>query len=91
AAGRYKFTSIRPASYPGTEALQHIHPLIKEPGIREYWIDEYLFDDDPNMKKNEMGHEEKRGGSGIIHLEKNAGGTWIGRRDIVLGLNVPGY
>ena len=89
--GKYKFTSIRPASYPNRQAPQHIHPLIKEPGTSLYWIDEFLFDDDPLLSQNEKSRQEKRGGSGIIHLTKNGDGVWIGKRDIILGMNIPAY
>lgn len=89
--GRYKISSIRPASYPNGKAPQHIHPIIKEVGISPYWIDEYLFDDDPFLVQAEKDRQEKRGGAGIIHLTKNEKGIWVGKRDIILGLNVPGY
>jgi protocatechuate 3,4-dioxygenase, beta subunit len=91
ADGKYKFTSIRPASYPNSDAPQHIHPIIKEPGVSHYWISEYLFDDDPNLTEEVKSKEEKRGGEGIIHLSKDAQGVWIGKRDIILGMNVPNY
>lgn len=91
AKGKYKFTSIRPASYPQGRNPQHIHPIVKEPGYSLYWIDEYLFEDDPFLTKEERARQEKRGGNGIISLKKDSRGTWIGTRDIILGLNVPGY
>jgi protocatechuate 3,4-dioxygenase, beta subunit len=89
--GYYEFTSIRPAAYPGRKNPAHIHPLIKEEGLSLYWIDEYLFDDDPILTKEERANQQKRGGNGIIKLARNANGVWIGHRDIILGLNVPGY
>jgi hypothetical protein len=49
------------------------------------------FDDDPLLTKGERAKEERRGGSGIIKLTKNQNGVWIGRRDIVLGHNIPNY
>jgi protocatechuate 3,4-dioxygenase beta subunit len=89
--GEYRFTSIRPAAYPGRRIPQHVHPIVKEPGKSEYWIDEYRFDDDPLLTPEERAHAENRGGSGLVRLEKNGAGVWVGRRDIVLGLNVPDY
>ena len=89
--GNYSFTTVRPASYPNSKAPQHIHPLIKERGYSVYWIDEYLFDDDPLLTPAERARQEKRGGSGIIRLTKDLQGHWVGRRDIVLGLNIPNY
>jgi len=89
--GRYEFKTIRPASYPNSRNPQHIHPLIKEPGVTLYWIDEFLFEDDPVLTNQEKSHQEKRGGSGIISLKKNEKGIWIGKRDIILGMNIPNY
>lgn len=91
ADGKYKFYTLRPASYPDTRAPQHIHPVIKEPNKNEYYIDEYLFADDPYLDEKEKTNQQKRGGSGIITLTKNGDGTWVGKRDIVLGLNIPNY
>jgi protocatechuate 3,4-dioxygenase, beta subunit len=90
-SGQYRIQSIRPASYPNGKAPQHIHVLIKEPGVSTYWIDEYLFDDDPFLDEAEKKRQEKRGGNGIIHLTRNEKGIWIGKRDIILGKNIPGY
>lgn len=89
--GHYAFTTIRPASYPNSRNPQHIHPIILESSQRYYWIDEYLFDDDPVLPENEKTRNNPRGGSGLLHLTKNAQGIWIGKRDIILGRNVPGY
>ncbi|MBX2968807.1 MAG: intradiol ring-cleavage dioxygenase [Cyclobacteriaceae bacterium] len=91
AQGRYEFHTIRPASYPNSQNPQHIHPIIKEPGLSLYWIDEFLFDDDPVLTEQEKARQEKRGGSGIIKLSKNSEGVWIGKRDIILGLHIPNY
>ncbi len=91
ADGKYKFYTLRPASYPDTRAPQHIHPVIKEPNRNEYYIDEYLFTDDPFLDEKEKSNQQKRGGSGIITLTKRQDGTWVGKRDIILGLNIPNY
>jgi protocatechuate 3,4-dioxygenase beta subunit len=91
ADGKYMFHTILPASYPQTKAPKHIHPTIKEPGLTPYYIDEYLFDNDPNLPEAERNRQQKRGGSGIIRIAKNSDGEWVGKRDIVLGLNIPGY
>lgn len=91
AQGRYQFTTIRPASYPNSKAVQHIHPTIKEPNKNEYWIDEFVFEGDPNLTEAEKKNLHKRGGNGIVKLVKTTEGVWVGKRDIVLGLNVPDY
>jgi protocatechuate 3,4-dioxygenase beta subunit len=90
AKGQYKFYTLMPGHYPGTTVPAHIHPIIKESNKNEYYIDEYLFDDDSSLTTAERKKQEQRGGSGIIKLkEKN--GMLVGERDIILGLNIPGY
>ncbi len=85
--GHYRITTIRPASYPNRQAPAHIHPIIKEEGITPYWIEDFLFDDDPLVTDQHRKNTKPRGGNGIIKLTKKDG-TWVGKRDIVLRLNV---
>ncbi|MBL7842228.1 MAG: intradiol ring-cleavage dioxygenase [Cyclobacteriaceae bacterium] len=89
--GRYEFKTIRPASYPNSRNAQHIHPIIKEPGLSYYWIDDYLFEDDPLLSDGDKAMQREHGGPGIIKLVKTPEGVWKGKRDITLGLNIPGY
>jgi protocatechuate 3,4-dioxygenase, beta subunit len=89
AQGRYEFKTIRPASYPNSKNPQHIHPIIKESDSKIYWIEDFLFADDPLLTVQEKSRLSKRGGSGVMTLTKNSDGVWIGKRDIILGLNVP--
>ena len=91
ADGHYRFKTIRPAPYPNARIPAHIHPLIKEADKNEYWIDEYVFEDDKLLTQSERQKRENRGGSGVITLTKNVSGVWIGHRDIVLGLKIPNY
>ena len=89
--GKYAFYTLRPASYPGNNPPPaHIHSMIKEPDKNEYWIDDFLFDDDPALTKAERGRQRNRGGDGVLIPEfKN--GIWSAKRNIILGLNVPDY
>jgi protocatechuate 3,4-dioxygenase, beta subunit len=89
--GRYEINTIRPASYPNSNNPQHIHPIIKEPGLTPYWIDEFLFSDDPYLSEAEQTRNQNRGGNGVIKLKKNEKGVWVGKRDIILGKNIPNY
>jgi protocatechuate 3,4-dioxygenase beta subunit len=91
ANGAYKFLTIKPASYPNANIPAHIHPIVKEPDKNEYWIDEYVFDNDPLLVERERSRRQNRGGSGIVRLTKNSDGVWLAKRDITLGLNVPNY
>lgn len=88
--GQYRFYTLKPASYPNSTAVKHIHPTIKEPGKSAYWIDEFLFDDDPFLTPERRKEHQQRGGDGIIRL-KNEKGILVGERNIYLGKNVPGY
>jgi protocatechuate 3,4-dioxygenase beta subunit len=88
--GFYKFYTLRPGHYPNTNIPAHVHIVIKEPDKNEYYIDEYLFQGDSFLSPSEISRQEKRGGSGIISLE-NKGGMLHGKRNIILGLNIPNY
>jgi protocatechuate 3,4-dioxygenase, beta subunit len=88
--GAYQFVTLKPAAYPGRNIPAHIHITIKEPDKNEYWIDEYLFDDDPLLTKEERQKQENRGGNGIIKLSPNKA-YLQGKRNIILGKNIPGY
>jgi len=90
ARGEYAFRSIRPAAYPGREEPAHVHAVVLEPGLNEYYIDDYVFDDDPLLTPARRARLRGHGGSGVVRLVKT-GGVWKGTRDIVLGLNVSGY
>lgn len=46
-SGRYEIQTIRPGSYPGSRNPAHIHAVIKLPGKRARWIDDFLFEGDP--------------------------------------------
>jgi protocatechuate 3,4-dioxygenase beta subunit len=87
--GFYKFYTLRPAAYPGRRDPQHIHVIIKEPKLNEYWIDEYLFEDDPLLVKKPA-ELEARGGNGVVKVQYLNGMGKV-KRDIILGLNVPDY
>ena len=88
--GKYTFYTFRPAPYPDSREPEHIHITVKQPDINEYYIDEFVFDDDPLLTVEERNSLDMRGGSGIIKLEmKN--GILTGQRNIILGLNITNY
>lgn len=90
ANGFYKFYSLLPASYPNSTNPKHIHPVIKEPGKSEYYIDEFLFDNDPLLTQEERKRQEQRGGNGILIIKEKEGRLYA-ERHIILGKNIPGY
>lgn len=91
-AGRYRFDTIRPASYPRTTIRQHVHMHVIEPDYATYWISDIVFDDDPYLDDREKKRAANgRGGSGLVEPRRDDDGVWHVRRDIVLGQGVPGY
>lgn len=90
ARGGYKFETIRPAAYPRENIPAHVHVVVKEPDKNEYYLEDFLFDDDPLLTTAARKALDGRGGSGILKMQKSAG-RWLGRRDIILGRNIPNY
>ncbi len=91
ATGNYAIHTIRPAAYPNRKDPAHIHPSIKEPGIDiPYYIDEFVFDDDPLLTTAKRKAMLNRGGSGILRLLQR-GDVQIAEHNIILGLNIPNY
>ncbi len=83
-SGEYRFETIRPGTYPSRTDPAHVHMILKEPGRREYWIDEVVFTDDPLVTDRYRARVQDRGGSGIVTPERDASGAWTVRRDIFL-------
>lgn len=89
--GRYRFETIRPAGYPETTIPAHVHLHVIEVGCCTYYIDDILFDDDPRLTDAERRHARGRGGDGIAKPQRDAAGTWLVRRDILLGEGIADY
>ena len=88
--GRYTFYTFRPGAYPRRNVPEHIHLTVKEPGKNEYYLDDYMFDDDPLLTASHRNGLRNRGGSGIFKPELKNGILTV-ERDLVLGLNIPNY
>ena len=88
--GEYVIYTLKPAPYPKEKFAAHIHVTIKEPGKTPYWIDEFLFEGDPFITQEEKNTAKPRGSAGLLKLTNNKG-ILEGKRDIILGLNVPDY
>ncbi|WP_299399167.1 intradiol ring-cleavage dioxygenase [uncultured Gelidibacter sp.] len=88
--GHYTFYTFRPAAYPSGIEPEHIHITIKEPEKNEYYIDAFVFDDDPMLTHKERAELQQRGGSGIVKLQLEDN-LLTAHRDIILGLNIPNY
>ena len=85
ADGKYSFYTFRPAAYPNGREPEHIHVTVKEPGKKEYYIDDFQFDDDPLLTSVNRGRKKNRGGSGIVQPSSKNGILTI-QRDLILGL-----
>lgn len=89
--GQYSIYTVRPGVYPTRDEPAHIHMSLKEPNdIREYYIDDVVFNDDPILTTARRKKLENRCGSGVLSLV-NKGALQVGERNIIVGLNIPGY
>ena len=85
AAGRYEFSSIKPASYPNRTFAAHVHMTITTKERKEDSIDSILFEGDKFITQQERNLAGKKGGfNPILKLEKGADGILRGTRDIQL-------
>lgn len=89
-SGRYAIYTLRPASYPNSSIPAHIHVFVKEPCCSPYYIDDFYFNDDPFLGDQIRNRTDARGGSGVLVSKKTTNVTRY-TRDIILGLNIPGY
>jgi len=88
--GKYSIYTIRPAPYPNENIPAHIHTSVKEPDYNEYYIDEFVFDDDRLLTGEKRKSLENRGGSGILRV-LISGELQVAEHNIILGLNIPNY
>jgi protocatechuate 3,4-dioxygenase, beta subunit len=89
--GKYALYTVKPAPYPNDNIPAHIHTSIKEPNIEnEYYIDEFVFDDDKLLTSEKRKALENRGGSGILRVLLKDD-LQIAEHNIILGLNIPNY
>lgn len=81
--GHYEFRTIKPAPYPAARNPAHIHAYVSGPNYPEYWIDEYLFADDPFITEEDR---RKFGGKGrfssLLTVQRGDDGVLRAVRDI---------
>ena len=88
--GQYTFYTFRPVAYPDNREPEHIHITVKEPTKNEYYLDDYVFTDDPLLTSDYQSKMTNRGGSGIV--TPIAGDDFLlVKRDLILGKNIPDY
>ncbi len=88
--GQYTFYTFRPGAYPDGSEPEHIHLTVKEPNKNEYYLDDYLFEDDLLLTQQTRKKLKNRGGSGIMKPKVKNGILAI-ERNITLGKNIPNY
>ncbi|MBK7427057.1 MAG: intradiol ring-cleavage dioxygenase [Saprospiraceae bacterium] len=89
--GNYSIYTVRPGTYPTRDEPDHVHITVKEPNeLREYYIDDFVFDDDKLLISAKRKKMENRGGSGVLRMVKKDQ-LHVGERNIILGLNIPEY
>ncbi|MEM1041451.1 MAG: intradiol ring-cleavage dioxygenase [Bacteroidota bacterium] len=82
--GRYRITTVRPAPPADEAGPARIHMTVQPPTEREYPIDEIVFAGDSLLTPAVRAGFDRRGGTGIVRLRRDAQGVWRGRRDILL-------
>ena len=88
--GEYNIKTLKPGAYPNRGAAAHIHCIVKEGKLNEYYIGDFLFDDDPLLTSAEKSAVNIPGGSGMLKLREN-NGILYGTRNIYLGQHVRNY
>lgn len=83
AQGRYEFRTIKPGSYPNSRNPAHIHAYVSGAGYPEYWIDAYLFTNDPFVRAEDKQKSSAEGAfSAILTPTRGADGILRATRDI---------
>lgn len=89
--GLYTFYTLKPGVYPDRSEPAHIHPIILEPNGKYYWLGSYYFEGDSLLTEKEINPVSPRGGSSGLLILRKEEDVWVGRRDIILGKNIPNY
>jgi protocatechuate 3,4-dioxygenase beta subunit len=90
AKGQYSIRTLKPGAYPNRGAAAHIHCIVKEGKLNEYYIGDFLFDDDPLLSEEAKSNSAVPGGNGVLKpQEKN--GILYAERNIYLGKHVRNY
>jgi protocatechuate 3,4-dioxygenase beta subunit len=82
-AGRFGFTSIRPAAYPNGSDPAHIHMVVTAPAHQMRYV-EYWFSDDPLVTKTQRERAVGNPSLAIVELSGDAKQGWKFSNDIQL-------
>lgn len=88
--GQYSIKTLKPGAYPNRGAAAHIHCIIKEDKLNEYYVGDFLFEDDPLLNDADKSNKNVPGGNGVLKLQER-NGILFAERNIYLGKNVRNY
>lgn len=84
AQGRYEYSTIKPAPYPGDGPPAHIHYHVNAPGYRER-VFEIVFEGDPKISNNIRASAAQTDSAfSIRKLTRTAQGVWHCTQDVTL-------
>lgn len=84
AAGKYEYTTIKPAPYPGNQVPAHIHYVVTAPGYQER-VFEILFEGDPLINAKTRDDAQKPySGFSIRPATKDQQSVWRITQDVVM-------
>lgn len=82
AEGRYAYSTIRPASYPDTKVVAHIHYVVTAPGYKER-VFEIVFDGDKFIDDKLRADAAKEGSAFSIRpLKRDEQNVWHCMQDV---------
>ena len=73
ASGRFEFTTIRPAAYPGRTNPAHIHFVLWGGGYPRQWADELRFEGDPLLTPAMIDESWQRGRFATVRPASRSG------------------
>jgi protocatechuate 3,4-dioxygenase, beta subunit len=83
-SGRYEYTTIKPAPYPGNGPPAHIHYVVNAMGYQER-VFEIVFEGDPKIDDSIRANAGKPHGSfSIRSLTRDPQGGWQCTQDVVM-------
>jgi protocatechuate 3,4-dioxygenase, beta subunit len=84
AQGRYEYSTIKPAPYPGNGPPAHIHYHVNAPGYQER-VFEIVFEGDPKIDANIRAQAAKAdSGFSVRKLTRDAQGVWHCTQNVTL-------
>jgi protocatechuate 3,4-dioxygenase beta subunit len=84
AEGRYEYSTIKPAPYPGNGPPAHIHYHVNAPGHQER-VFEIVFEGDPKITADIRARSAREdGGFSVRPLTRNPAGGWRCTQDVIL-------